>query len=176
MRNVVLGVCNGTIFMRVNIFTMRNLIFGFAMVQNRRIGHKKRIICLVELREHKGDGFFYHDKREFRICNGKKCKRSNFLAMRKVNFRIFMVKLCQGCRAETCEPFFVALMDVSQAPRRLRALHGPNFVTLSLSRGHVRMNHNRMGTSSHGMFPCSLCLHGKRDIALCDAPWLFTNY
>ena len=87
----------------------------------------------------------------FRVCNGKKYKRSYFHTMREVDFRIFMVKLCQGRREETCEPFFVGLMDVFQAPRRLRALHGPNFATLSLSRGRVRMNHNRMGTSSRGM-------------------------
>ena len=87
-----MGVCNGTIFMRVKIFTMRNLIFGFAMVQNRRIGHKKRIICLVELREHEGDGFFYHDKRDFRVCHGKICGRFDFLTMRKVVLKSFMVK------------------------------------------------------------------------------------
>ena len=55
-------------------------------------------------------------KGKFFICNGKKYKRSYFHTMRKVNLRIFMVKLCQGRREETCVPFFVALMDVFQEP------------------------------------------------------------
>ena len=78
------------------IFTMRNSIFGFAMVQKQGISHRKRFKCLIESREHEGDGFFYHDKREFLICNGKKCKRSYFLAMRNVVLRVFMVNYAQG--------------------------------------------------------------------------------
>ena len=55
-------------------------------------------------------------KGKFFICNGKKCKRLDFLTMTKVNFRNFMVKSGQGRREETCVPFFVALMDVFQEP------------------------------------------------------------
>ncbi len=59
---------------------------------------------------------FYHEKCRFGICNGKKCERSYFITMRKAILRVFMVKLCQGRREETCVPFFVALMDVFQEP------------------------------------------------------------
>ena len=84
------------------------------MVQKQGIGYDKWFIFLVGSHEHSGDGFFYHDKREFRICNGKKCKRIIFLTMRKIFLWIFRVKLCQGRRAETCEPFFVALWMFSK--------------------------------------------------------------
>jgi len=88
-----------------------------------------------------------------------------FFTMRKVFLRIFMVKLCQGRR----EGSLRSRCDM-QTPYRHRALHGPNFATLSLSRGRVRMTHNRMGTSSRGMFPCSLCLHGKRGVRIMRRP------
>ncbi len=86
-----------------------------------------------------------------------------------------MVKLCQGRREETCVPFFVALMDVFQelvfAYVHIFVIpEGSRIATMSLSRGRVRMNHNRMGTSSRGMFPCSLCLHGKRGVRLIATP------
>ena len=55
-------------------------------------------------------------KGKIRICNGKIFRRMNFLTMRKAILRVFMVKLCQGRREETCEPFFVALMDVFHEP------------------------------------------------------------
>ena len=81
------------------------------------------------------------------ICNGKKYKRSYFHTMREVDFRIFMVKLCQG---RPFRPF-----DNSNPPKgnkkgiallcdapnlfklllfvRLHALNGAVFVVLNLS-------------------------------------------
>jgi len=77
MRNAVFGVCNGTIFIRFKIFTMRNLIFKFAMVQKRGISHKKWFKGLNELRKHRGDGFFYHEKSIFTNFHGKTMPRAS---------------------------------------------------------------------------------------------------
>lgn len=64
MRNAIFDVCNGTIFVRFKIFTMRNSIFEFLMVKKREIGYEKWFRGSTELREMEGDGFFYHDRKE----------------------------------------------------------------------------------------------------------------
>ena len=91
--------------------------------------------CLSGVSE-KETAIFTMTKGKIYVCNGKKCKRLDFLTMTKVNFRNFMVKSGQGRCEETSEPF---CCPFGQTPRRPRALRDPNFATMSLSRGRVRM-------------------------------------
>ena len=92
MRNVVFGVCNGTIFVRIKIFTMRNPIFEFLMVKIvdlvMKSGSKGQLCC----EKRNETAFFTMTKGDFGICNGKKCERVDFLTMRKVFWMNFMVK------------------------------------------------------------------------------------
>ena len=66
--------------------------------------------CLSGVSE-KETAIFTMTKGKIYVCNGKKCKRLDFLTMTKVNFRNFMVKSGQGRCEETCSHFFVAFTD-----------------------------------------------------------------
>ena len=126
--------------------------------------------CLSGVSEQE-TAIFTMTKDKIYVCNGKKCKRLDFLTMTKVNFRNFMVKSGQGRCEETSEPF---CCPFGQTPRRPRALRDPNFATMSLSRGRVRMNHNRKGTSSHDVFHAHFaCTEKGTPTFTCDAPCFF---
>lgn len=84
MRKTVLSVCNGTIFVRFKIFTMRNSIFEFLMVKNAKLVMKSGSEGQLSYEKRKETAFFTMTEGNFRICNGKKCKRIDFLTMRKV--------------------------------------------------------------------------------------------